>query len=148
MEINFYTNNSQANKINKSLTTTLTLTGSLKNECSVMRPTILIENVGKPPGNYLYIPDFGRYYFITDIKNVFDQMWEVSARVDVLQSFSSSILAQSAVLEKTQSTLEDVYINDPVWATKVKETTEIVQFPSGLLESGTFILITAGGAAT
>jgi hypothetical protein len=144
MEIQLCVNNSEVNKINKVLTDSISLQGTLRNETSVVSPEILIE-IENPSGfNYAYIPEFGRYYFITDMVSVRNNLWRVLMNVDVLESFKSQILSQNCIIEK--STLGfDLYLPDENLVTLVKTKTDIVNFPSGLLESGEFILITAGG---
>lgn len=64
--------------------------------------------------------------------------------VDVLESFKNEILSQNCIIEK--STLGfDLYLPDENLITQVKTKTDIVNFPNGLLDTGEFILITAGG---
>lgn len=67
----------------------------IKNGCSVTNPLIELSYEGKPPFNYFYIPDFGRYYYVTGMDFV-EGLWLVSGKVDVLNSFRSSILATRA----------------------------------------------------
>lgn len=150
MTIILYTNLDPKNKIDKTLSNGATLTGTLRDECSITNPVIRIEgNTTALAGyNYMYITDFGRYYFITDVKAIRNNLWEVRATVDVLKSFAAAILAQEVILNDTQETGADNYINNDVYITKVKTKTDIVSFPAGLLEDGTFILITAGGIPT
>lgn len=80
MTINIMLNNSEDAKINKNITTIASLSGTLKNETSIMNPTILMEgNVSSIAGcNYMYIPEFGRYYFITDVRSIRNKLYEIS----------------------------------------------------------------------
>lgn len=144
MTINFFESTDPKNKIGKTLASQGVYTGSLRNVCSILSPIVTIE-AESISGNYMQIEEFGRYYFITDIKSIRTGMWEVSGRVDVLESFSAGIKALPVILADTQQTGMDSYINNDVYATKVKRKTDIVNFPSGLLSDGEFILITAGG---
>lgn len=74
----------------------------IKNGCSVTNPLIELSYEGKPPFNYFYIPDFGRYYYITGMDFV-EGLWLVSGKVDVLNSFRSSILASRAKILYAQT---------------------------------------------
>ena len=65
MNIQLCSNTSEKNKINKTITTGITLSGSLRNESNVVNPSIII-NIDNPTiYNYAYIPEFIRYFFIT-----------------------------------------------------------------------------------
>lgn len=144
MVIQLCVNNSEVNKINKVLTDSISLQGTLKTETSIIRPEILIEIENPSEYNYAYIPEFNRYYFINDITSVNNNLWRISMNVDVLESFKNEILSQNCIIDK--STLGfDLYLPDENLVTLVKTKTDIVNFPSGLLDTGEFILITAGG---
>lgn len=145
MDIILCKNNSEPNKINKVLSDQYTLSGTLKEQTSITSPAIMIENENPVNFNYAYIPDFNRFYFISDIVNVSNNLWRINLKVDVLESFKNDILSSSAILSDSEVTGSDKYMSGEVWKSKVKETTNIINFPSGLLDNGEFILITAGG---
>lgn len=150
MDIILYVNSSERQAITKTLSNGLTLTGSLRNESSVINPTILIETTNPSSYNYAYIPEFGRYYFITDIVSVRTNLWRVSMSVDVLMSFAQSILDLDVIVSDASIGDYDspTYMNGDVWQTTVKDKTDVITFPSGLLDSGEYILITSGGIAS
>ena len=58
--------------IRKTFNTVASFSGSLKNDSSIIYPTVRIAgNVGSVAGcNYMHIPEFGRYYFITNIVSI------------------------------------------------------------------------------
>lgn len=145
MNIVLYVNNSEQNKINKSLSNPATFSGVLKEETSIINPVILMEVDNPYNYNYAFIPEFNRYYFISNITSVNNKMWRISFKVDVLESFKNEIMASSAILSDTEITGLDKYMAGNVWKSKVKESTTIINFPSGLLDNGEYILITAGG---
>ena len=144
MEIVLYNNASEKNKIGKNLTTVATLTGSIKGESSITHPTILIEYADPAAFNYVYIAVFGRYYYVNDVTVVRTGLLRVSLSVDVLESFKTLILTQNVIIDKNEIDFEK-YLPDENLLTLVKTKTDIVNFPNGLLNSGEFILITAGG---
>lgn len=147
-EINLLNNNSPVEKIGKDLVSGVTLSDVvLKRDTSILRPVLtLASDEDIYTYNYLHIPVFGRYYFIDDIRSVHDNLWEISAHVDVLETYKTDILNNEAILENTQAVNINNYLQDPdVFVTNCKHKTDIVQFPSGLLDTGEFILITAGG---
>ena len=136
------------NVINKTIdpTTALTLTGELRESTSVKNPVILIESTDLIIGyNYCFITEFARYYFITDIKSVRAGLWEISMRVDVLMSFKSDILSSVAIIDHETAPKISEYMPSDIWQDLVKDKTDIINFSSGLSESGGYVLITAGG---
>lgn len=145
MDIILYVNTSEKNRIGKTLTNTLTFSGTLRGETSVTAPVIMLEADDLTDFNYAYIPEFKRYYFISDVTSVRSGLWRVSLAVDVLESFKDEIKQLTVILRGTQTTGLNKYISGNVWKTNVKETTTIVNFSAGLKDSGEFILITAGG---
>lgn len=129
----------------KSLSNMNIFSGSLKDETRVTNPVILMELENPIGFNYAYIPEFGRYYFIDDIISVRTGLWKISMKVDVLESFKNYIRGISVILSDSTETGKEHYLMGKVWKTKIKELTNIVNFPSGLSDNGYFILITAGG---
>ena len=145
MEIILYSNQSEKNKLDKLLITPNTLTGTLKQECSISSPVIMIENENPVNYNYAYIPEFNRYYYISDMVSVRNNLWRIYLTVDVLMSFKDYIMNIPVILSDTEETGKEFYLSGTVWKSKVKELTDIINFPSGLNANGEFILITAGG---
>lgn len=146
MTITLYQNQSEYNKIGKTLNPVETLTGNMRNETSVIRPEILINRISPTGFNYAYVSELNRYYFVDDVYVLRTGVIVIKLRVDVLESFKTVILAQHAIVSKT--TTPNLYLPDENLKTMVKTKTDIVNFPSGLLDNGEFILITAGGIPT
>lgn len=144
MDIIFYNNLSDPDTIGKTLTEGSTISGYLKNDCDVMNPRIVISNNGMVNANYCYIADFGRYYFIDKQVLLSNNTVALELSVDVLESFKSSILALSCIIDNS-TTNNDKYLNGREWVSTVKSSTFIKNFPYGLNSEGEYILITAGG---
>lgn len=145
VQIILYKNNSELNKINKSLSDNINIVGTLRDESDVSRPNIVIAGINPTIYNYAYIPRFSRYYFISEITSIRDGVWLISMRVDVLMSFKTDILKTLCVVDHNTTTQISNYMNSNIWETLVKTKTDIISFPHGLLDSGEYILITAGG---
>lgn len=147
MIITLYSTGSEKNKIHKTLSSGLALTGTLREESSVIAPSILI-NVENPTSyNYAHIPDFGRYYYISDMVSVRNGLWRLYLKSDPLMSFANEIMAVPVILSNTENVGQESYLSGPVWKSLVKEKTDIIPFSSGLSQDGHFILITAGGGS-
>ena len=145
MDIILYVNNSEKNKIGKTLTNDFSLSGTLRDATNIINPVILIEISEIGDYNYCYINNFNRYYFITDITVIRTGLFAISLMVDVLESFKSDIKNLSVILLNTQNVGSSNYLSSPVFRNNVKSKTDILNFPNGLNDSGEFILITAGG---
>ena len=144
--ISLFKTASENNRVVKVLTDEKQLSGELRNQTSVLNPTIRIESADNISGyNYCYISEFGRYYYITDIVSVRTNCWVISLRCDVLMSYKDEIQSINVILNNTQETGLSNYMASPNWVNLVKTKTDIKVFPSGLSEQGEFILITAGG---
>ena len=145
MNLRLCINNSEKNKINKSLTAGVTLSGTLRNESNVVTPSIVI-NIDNPTiYNYAYIEDFKRYYFITDYISLRTGIWQINLKSDVLMSFKDSILASNVLINSTETTGKNNYLSGSNWVSNCKAKTDILTFSQGLLNDGQYILITAGG---
>ena len=145
MDIKLYKNHSEKNKISKSLTGEIEYSGTLRDETSVINPIILIHAENLSQFNYAYIPQFHRYYYIRDIVSVRNDLWRISLTVDPLMSFKNDILDLNVILSDTESTGQSDYYAGDQWRALVKTKTDIIKFSNGLLDSGEYILITAGG---
>ena len=144
MQIKFYKNSSEKNKIGKSLSSGLTLNGNLRDECSITSPSILVEANSLVDYNYCYIPEFKRYYFISDITSVRNNLWRVSLKCDVLESFKKDILNLSCIVDKQQNQSYSNNIDDGSYINRADSFVEIANYQNGFNSSGEFILITAG----
>ena len=144
MEIRLCNNNSEKNKINKSITTGITLAGTLRNSSNVVMPTIIINIENPTIYNYAYIPEFKRYYYITDYISIRTGIWQINLKSDVLMSFKDSILSSKVLVNKSESN-GDYYLPGSNWVSTCKAKTDIISFRGGLLNDGQYILITAGG---
>lgn len=125
-------NNSPVEKIGKNIDSGLDITGCvLKETTSILRPVIEIYTTSNVyTYNYMYISEFERYYFIDDIVSVNNNRWEVSGHVDVLETYSNSILAQEAVIRRQQNRY-NLYLNDPDFITYNYDMIQTKKFSAG-----------------
>lgn len=99
-------NFSPPNKVDKDVTNILLAQGVLKAETSIIDPAILIDTVSQSDMiaqvNYLWVETFGRYYYVTDIVSIRDQLWEVHCHVDVLMTYKSQIKQQNCIIRRQE----------------------------------------------
>lgn len=86
----------------------------LKDKTSVTHPVLLLQTFNAAAYNYFYIPDWNRYYFISDAMFV-ENMWEISGTEDYLASFKVAIgISNANILYATGSTKSIVDSRIPV----------------------------------
>lgn len=145
-----YTNESPTNFVNKKITQVGEFNGNLRAGSSIIDPVILFE--ADNPGfesnhvNYLYISEFGRYYYITDIISNFTSLWEIHCHVDVLMSFAEQIKEQTAIVARQESQY-NMMLDDGFFMCyqnpKIQTKTFSVEGP---FEHQEFVLVVAGSS--
>lgn len=129
--------NGEKNRIVKNVSFSGKLEGTLREGSDVVNPSILVEaNVDEICGyNYAYIPDFKRYYFITNCNAFRKNLSIITMTVDVLTTFQESILSSQAIIIRSSKTgdssdpdLKD--LPDERFPIKQSETTHTITFDS------------------
>lgn len=117
MNISFGVTTSEKRQLDKTVSYSVNLSGTLRNETSVVNPTILVEaNVSTLAGcNYMSIPAFNRQYFITDVRSINNKLCEVSGHCDVLSTYKAGIRTNRAIVSRSsQQGNWNLYLNDPM----------------------------------
>ena len=91
----------------------------LKGGSDILTPVFTINNSGIPSYNYLLFE--GRFYFITGVKSVREDLWEISAAVDVLATYKGIIQATSAYV--TYYAYNNIQIADRRLSVQATQTT-------------------------
>ena len=145
MDIIFYNNKSEDNRLIKTITQISTGTGTLRESCNMIDPSVLTAIADVSNINYAYIADFGRYYFIRKITVDRENLYRIDLHVDVLMSNKTALLDCKGIINSSTTVNANKYLNSDTWVRTEKDSTTIMRFPSGLSTNGNFILITAGG---
>lgn len=114
---------------------------NLKGGSDLLAPTFLLNSASIPTFNYM---KFGiRYYFVTGIKNVRDQLYEVSGKVDVMATWKSAITAADAyVLYYSHANNE---IADKRLSIKASQVTQVESATFGFLGTSHCYVLTVLG---
>lgn len=64
--------------------------------------------------NYVYIPDFNRYYFINDITSVRQNLWRLTLHVDVLMSYKNEIGNTKAFVIRNEFNFDPMVRDDEI----------------------------------
>lgn len=141
MIIKLYKSIAEKNRVDKTsyITELITLNGYLRDGCSIVSPSILIQqnaivtddlvvdddsqyvidddNVNVVideltealfTANYVYIPEFNRYYFVKDITSVVSGLWRIDMECDVLMSYKANIYACEGFIERNEFTFDNL----------------------------------------
>ena len=144
MTIKLYINRSDKNVLDKNLTQVGSdITGTLRDDCSVVDPVIKIE--GLAPNltgvNYAYITEFNRYYYINNIV-CSGPFFELNMHVDVLKTYAQEIRENKAVISRQQNKY-NLYLQDGVFKTSAFPHIQVAQFPTGF--SGYHFIFSVAG---
>ena len=91
---------------------TLVPTGStditvyLKDGCDLLTPTFKINQAAVPAWSMILFE--GRYYFVTGVRSVRNDLWEVDCSVDVLATYKSNITGSSQFVEYANTTNTEI----------------------------------------
>lgn len=137
-------NNSEKNKVDKTLTTLSTMTGTLKNETSIIDPVIFFEASlsDLKNCNYCTISEFGRSYFVNNIRSIRNGLVELTCHVDVLSTYKSQIREQFAIVKRQQENW-NLYLNDGSFKVYQNPMVLTKQFPAGF-STPSFVMAVAG----
>lgn len=166
MTIQLFSNFSKRENSTKrpSGTVDKSLTGYLREPCSVENPVFKIERLPADacPETYVYaiIPALGRFYFVTDWVWT-EGLWECHLQEDYLATWKTYIGATSAYIERSASNYNGA-IPDKIYPVSTDFSTEGVALASGyynvapsggcfvlgIINNANFATSQAGGAVT
>ena len=112
-KLELYNNTSEDNRVDKTnyLTKIGELAGVLREESSLVDMSLTLELEELPLFNYVYIAQFNRYYYVTDIVSVKYKLWEISLSVDVLMSYKNALLSCSAFVDRNENSFDNKIID-------------------------------------
>lgn len=128
----------------------LVLDIKLKNNTSDMNPAFLLNRPREVILGYNYCLYNSRYYFITDVVSVTNQLTEVHASVDVLATFKGEISDYSCLVERSSSNY-DLSLFDGLYLPandSAVKTTTVSGYFDGWQETGCFIVRCIGKTVT
>lgn len=140
--VTFGSTSSEKRALTKSVSTVVSATGTLRNESSVINPTILVQaSAGTLSGcNYMEISTFGRKYFITDVVAVSDTLSMVSGHCDVLSTYASQIRQNQAILSRSANNW-NLYLNDGSFKVTNKTRVSCQKFPVSFTPQSSIIMV-------
>lgn len=139
-DITLYQNSAEVNRVDKGqfLTPVGSLLGALRDECSMLTPSIVYQSPDVPTFNYVYIPIFNRYYFVTSLSSVSKNVWRMELNCDVLMSYKNEILLLQGVVGRQEIDFNPMLVDSEL-PTQDNPEVEIVNIPSTAFLSHTNI---------
>ena len=128
MVVYIYKNSDDKRKLNKSLTMQRDVYADIKGTCSIVAPTLILayQNVDF---NYIFVPAWSRYYFVTDIIVTTGGRVEIRCKADVLMSFNSSIKALECLIYRNENyQICDRYLQDSNIVQSIKKEEVVESF--------------------
>lgn len=148
MTIELYMNSSPMNYVNKQISLVDTLTGTLREPASLTDPTITIHRSSPTGFNFVFIPDFSRYYYLSGVTVTNADLISISLHVDVLMTYKAQVQAASGVIRRQESLSNDnLYLNDDLFKAYSNPKFKTLPFPNSF-SSTSFILALAGNGQT
>lgn len=145
MEITLYKTNKKTNstKVPDGGVTLNSVT--LKNGCDILKPVFMLSS----DDNYFKdtiteIGFQGKYYFVTDIKSVRNNLWELSCEIDVLATYKAEIIANKCLVEFDETTNTTIVDSRLPIKTTVSRAGNIVSMRDIMREGGTYLLGVTG----
>ena len=113
MKVKFFATDSPKNKLNKNIRPIAEKEVKWKSDTQITSPTIQLKyDETLLSSNYCYIEEFGRYYFINDIKLGMGNILEVSCSVDVLMSYADDIANISTIIDRQEYVYSPYFVDN------------------------------------
>lgn len=143
MIMRMYNTSDSNNTINKTLANETEFNIKLKGDTSITQPVVVLHSNNIILFNYAYIPEFNRYYFVDKIELFPNGIYNITLKVDVLESFKNDIKNSYGMISK-QTNINNYY-NDG-YESEIKK--EVDLYRSNItfnLDTKEKVLVTIGG---
>lgn len=103
MTVNIGTCLDDPRKMNKSPSLTISANCDIHDATDIMNPVfILAYNAAYIGCNYMYVPDWGRYYYITAVTALSGTRMQIEGKEDTLQTFAAELSEIECAINKQE----------------------------------------------
>lgn len=136
--IELYQNSAEVNRVDKTshIVNVGSLSGALRDECSIITPSIVYQSDSVPTFNYVYIPIFNRYYFVTQLTSVNKNLWKMELNCDVLMSYKDQIYTLQGVIGRQENDFNPLLVDNEL-PTQNNPIVEVIDIPSDAFNTQT-----------
>lgn len=102
MKVELYTTTDNVRTVNKTLNLDRTLEIVFRQAVDEQAPVIIMNKANLGSSNYIHIPDFNRYYFISDVNNYTANLVKVQLTTDLLMTYQDVIMNSQVQITATE----------------------------------------------
>lgn len=156
MTINLYSTGDNPKTVSKTLSAISSVQGRATQPCNILRPELILSGdstVNAINANYVYVPDFGRYYFVKEHTTDTAARIILSCEVDPLMSWAAGIRASRQLVTRSESVGKPTEITDNQYPLSKHKQMDVIKFEGSQLNldiatntSYNFVINVAGGA--
>lgn len=143
MKVEFYHTADNSNTVNKTLQPITTVDIIFRQAVNEASPFIIMNKDKLTGSNYVHIPNFNRYYFISSVNNYTANLVRIELVTDLLMTYKDDIL-NTPVLITASNTPSYFSSNLP---TQTKNIKRVVKSDVTLEKENSLILTTIGGVS-
>ena len=141
MKVEFYKTTDNVNTVNKTLTLNKELDLTFRQSVDEQAPVIIMSIDNLSDSNYIHIPTFKRYYFISDVDNYTSNLVRLHLTTDLLMTYKDIILNTPVHVTATE---KPSYLSTGL-PTQTTTTKRIIKSDVTLEKQNSLILTTVGG---
>lgn len=148
--VEFYIATGDPKRVTKDLTLIASKSCELKGDCSIHSPVLIVKGDAATYAlcNYLYIPSFKRYYWVSEVVSIPGGMLRVTCgKCDVLSSAWGYIRDLDAVIDRQQDAW-NLYLNDGTFQAQANDLVQTKEFTLAAGEHGFdgpgYVIVIAG----
>ena len=149
MDVYIYKNSDDNRVLNKTLYMQRSVIADIKGTCSITSPTLILSYQGVD-FNYIYVPAWSRYYFVTDITVTTGGRVEARCKADVLMSNRAQISTLTCNIIR-QENVGSSFVVDNKRVLANKKNVKVVEFSQSAINISSasssttnFVLAVAG----
>ena len=143
MKVDFYKTTDNVKTINKTLNLVNTVDLVFRQSVDEQNPVIIMSIDNLKDANYIHIPVFNRYYFISDVDNYTANLVRLHLTTDLLMTYKDIILNTPVLITSTE---KPSYLSTGL-PTQTTTTKRIVKSDVTLEKENSLILTTIGGVS-
>lgn len=149
IDISLMSTTDPPNKVTKTLTGLFTTQGVLKSETEMFTPSVTLKTTATVASilsraNYArlrFTSTISRYYFITGIESVTNDVYRVDLKEDVLMNFSAEIKALKCTVAR-QENVRNGYLVDPEYNALCYKAYVTKAFPNAIANDSLYLITT------
>ena len=141
MQVEFYKTTDNSRVVNKTLQLNKTIDIIFRQAVDEQAPLIIMDKNNITGSNYVHIPDFNRYYFISKVDNYTASLVRVHLTTDLLMTYKDIILNSPVQITATE---KPSYLSASL-PTKSTISRRVVKSDITLENKNSMILTTIGG---